>query len=120
MPPLHPDQNKPRKDKPGDFPMRLGQTLLDKVTAAAHALDQDRSAFAEAAIRDAIHHGLPASISTQHVLDALRRDGRCMLRLSAEAKKRLMRAADQLGLPAATVATLALIGAVQVHEKKAA
>jgi hypothetical protein len=97
--------------------MRIGQVVLDHATQTARECDLDRSRWAEKAISSALQYGLPASISTQYVIDAMRRDGRCLIRINKKLKARLAKTAEQIGLPAATVALIAMIGELQRHEK---
>jgi hypothetical protein len=107
----NPANNKPRDDV-HDFPMRCGTDLLDAVNAAAEAEGLDRSAYADKLINESLRRGLPDTMSTKLVVDAMRRDGRCLLRLGKKTVKKLFKTSEQLGLPASLIVQIIFIGAL--------
>lgn len=107
----NPANNKPRSDV-HDFPMRCGRDLLDAINTAAEAEGLDRSAFADKLITAALKRGLPGALPTKLVVDAMRRDGRCLLRLDKKTVAKLFKTSEQLGLPASLVVQIIFIGAL--------
>ena len=100
--------------------MRIGAELLARVTAEAARRDLDRSAFADVVIEAALRDGLPTTVDTKLMVDALRRDDRCLLRLDSGTATKLHETAAKLGIPAATLVTFIFIGAVPADEELAA
>lgn len=115
----NPANNKPRADA-HDFPLRCGKSILDAINDAARFEGLDRSAWADKTILAALAGGLPTTMPTKLIINAMQRDGRCLLRLDKKTVKKLFKTADQLGLPASLVVQIIFIGALQQADAVAA